>query len=917
MGVWRSVLAAGALTAALAPGARSAPVGFGDVAPTGQRLTPGAAPGALFQSLNPGLAGWPDFLAGQASAAVLSPDGSTLLILTSGFNRMAGPDGKLAPDASNEYVFVFDVSGKAPVKKQVLQIPDSYLGLVWAPDGRRFYVSGGVDDDVVEFVRSDQGFGQGRTILLGHKAGLGIDVKPEVAGLAVSPDGRRLLAANLQNDSVSLIDLERGAVVGELDLRPGATDPARTGAPGGTFPQPVLWVSNEKAYVGTLRDRELIELDVKGDVLSAGPRLKLRGQPTAMARGAGGLVYAAMDNTDGVAVLDSGSGRLVGVIATVGPGAPAGAALGGAGSNALALSPDGRALYVANGGQNAVAVIRLQPGGRGGRAVGLIPTGWYPTGVAVSRSGRTLYAVNGKSNPGPNPGNCRNVLATASSALTPCKSANQYVWQLEKAGFLTAPVPTPAALAALTSRVLANNHAGAAGRAQDAAMMAFLRGRIRHVIYVVKENRTYDQVLGDLGRGDGDPKLELFPEAIAPNHHAIARQFVDLDAFRDSGESSNTGWDWSTAARTNDFTERAGPVNYGGRGMQYDQEGGARNVNVAIGDAKARHAARARSPDDPNLLAGSAGVADLDGPDADEGEGYIWDAALKAGIGVRNWGFFGDLARYSPSEPDAIPPEREPWKSGLRVFYETNAALMTVTDPYFRGFDQAFPDYWRLKEWTREFADYERTGKAPGLMLVRLCHDHFGDFATGIDGINSVETEMADNDYAVGLLIETVAKSRFAADTLIFVVEDDAQDGPDHVDAHRSIAFIVGPYVKQGGAVVSTPYTTVNMLKTMEGVLGLKPLNLNDARAAPMTAVFDRANAKWSYKAIVPRALRATRLPLPPPGAGEAAIAPPMHTAAYWEKAMAGQNFAAEDRLDTAAFNRALWKGLKEDEAAQ
>jgi DNA-binding beta-propeller fold protein YncE len=914
VGVLRSTFLGLALTAA-ASAACAAPARFGDVAPTGQMLTPQAAPGALFQPLNPGLPRWPDYLAGQASAVALSPDGQTLLILTSGFNRLLGADGKLDPDAGNEYVFVFDVTGPTPVKRQVLQIPNSFLGLVWSPDGARFYVSGGVDDDVIEFARGDGGWRQARTIALGHKAGLGIEVKPEVAGLAISPDGRRLLASNLQNDSVSLIDLDRGAVVAELDLRPGIEDRSRAGAPGGTFPQPVIWTSDAKAYVGSLRDRELIALDIAGDAVRAGARVRLRGQPTAFAATADRrLVYAAMDNTDGVVVLDPASDRLVGAIATSGPGAPAGAALGGAGSNALALGPGGRTLYVVNGGENAVAVVRLAPGGRAGRAVGLIPTGWYPTGVSLSRDGSRLYAVNGKSNTGPNPRGCRDTLDPSPSAPSPCKTANQYVWQLEKAGFLTLPTPGPAQLERLTAQVLANNHAGAAGRAEDAAMMAFLHGRIHHVIYVVKENRTYDQVLGDLGVGDGDPKLELFPATITPNHHALARSFVDIDAFRDSGESSNTGWDWSTAARTNDFTEREAPVNYGGRGLQYDQEGGARGVNVSIGGPAARHAARAHNPVDPDLLAGSAGIADLDGPDADQGRGYIWDAALKAGLGLRNWGFFGDLARYASAEPDAIPLEREPWKSGLKVFIPTNAALAKVTDPYFRGFDQAFPDYWRLQEWKREFAGFERAGKAPGLMLVRLNHDHFGDFARGIDGINAIETEMADNDYALGMLIETVAKSRYAADTLIFVVEDDAQDGADHVDAHRSMAFVVGPYVKHG-AVVSTPYTTVSLVRTMEGVLGLKPMNLNDARAAPMTAVFDRSAARWSYRAIVPPTLRATRLPLPPPGPGEAAP-PPIHSAAYWEGAMAGQDFSVEDHLDTAAFNRALWKGMKQDAPA-
>jgi DNA-binding beta-propeller fold protein YncE len=196
-------------------------------------------------------------------------------------------------------------------------------------------------------------------------------------------------------------------------------------------------------------------------------------------------------------------------------------------------------------------------------------------------------------------------------------------------------------------------------------------------------------------------------------------------------------------------------------------------------------------------------------------------------------------------------------------------------------------------------------------MMVRLAHDHTGAFKEGLDGINSVETELADNDYAVGLLVEKVAHSPFAKDTLIVSVEDDAQDGPDHVDAHRSIAFFAGPYVKHA-AVVSTRYTTVNLLRTIEAVLGLAPMGINDALAAPMAEVFDPAQADWTFTAQVPAVLRTTQLPLPPPTSAEAACpAPAPRSSAYWAAAMAGQDFTQEDHLDTPKFNHALWRGLK------
>ena len=888
----------------------------GEMTPTGDAITPAAAPGSIFQPLNPGFADDPAFTAGQASAIAMAPDGKTLLILTSGFNLTFGASGKLIVERSMEYVFVYDIAGRAPVRREVLAIPNTFLGIAFAPDGRRFYVSGGVNDDVLEFVSGSAGFQAGRTFALGHKAGLGLAVKPEAAGLAVSPDGRRLLVANLQNDSVSLVDLGGGRVT-EQDLRPGVIDPRRVGLPGGSFPRAVAWAGDAKAYVASERDREIIALDVGADGMRVGARIETRGQPVFLLAGGKGRLYAAIDNSDGVAVIDTGSDRLVETIPTSAPAGMLDRRLGGAGSNALALAPDGRSLLVSNGGENAIAVVALGAPGQS-RVVGLIPTGWYPTGVAMRPDGGQIYAVNGKSNAGPNPRGCRHNLKVGAGAEATCQAANQYVWQREKAGFLTIPTPSGAGLGAMTLQVALNDRFPNAVAADgSAATMAFLRGHIHHVIYIVKENRTYDQILGDLEVGNGDPALAIFPRAMTPNQHALARDFVDLDAFFDSGESSNTGWNWTTAARTNDFTEREAPVNYAGRGLQYDQEGDNRNLNMGLASSAERVVQDPLGPTDPNILPGARDVAAPDGPDDDEGQGYIWDAAMRAGLSVRNWGFYGDLALYERQAGSLRTPRiREPFKSGVKVFVPAKASLMAVSDPYFRGFDQGFPDYWRFKEWEREFDGFVAAGKAPALMMVRLPHDHTGDFADGIDGIGSVETELADNDYAVGLLVQKVAQSPLARDTLIFVIEDDAQDGPDHVDAHRSIALIAGPYVKHG-AVVSTRYDTVDLVRTIEDILGFGPMGLNDALAAPMSAVFDTSQVDWSFSAQVPAVLRSTTLPLPPPNATTQARSscPAPHSAAYWAAAMTGQDFSVEDRLDTGAFNLALWRGFRADAA--
>ena len=242
---------------------------------------------------------------------------------------------------------------------------------------------------------------------------------------------------------------------------------------------------------------------------------------------------------------------------------------------------------------------------------------------------------------------------------------------------------------------------------------------------------------------------------------------------------------------------------------------------------------------------------------------------------------------------------------------------MNDSDPYYREYDMDLPDYWRFKEWENEFDEYARKGRLPSLSLIELPHDHFGQFGTAIDGVNTPETQMADNDYALGLIVEKVARSRFADDTLIFVVEDDAQDGPDHVDSQRSVGYVIGPYVKQG-AVVSRHYSNPSMLRTIADILGFEPMGLQVALAEPMD-VFDRSEKHWDYRAIVPEVLRTTQLPLPMRTAANSLpltdtvkrFAVPRHNAAYWAEKMAGQDFRREDNLDTERFNRVLWEGLK------
>jgi DNA-binding beta-propeller fold protein YncE len=622
-------------------------------------------------------------------------------------------------------------------------------------------------------------------------------------------------------------------------------------------------------------------------------------------------LVAAEDNADRLAFVDLRSGRLVAEPRLALPASLAAPRLGkGLNPNGLATTADGR-LLVTLGGINALAVLSADIGDNPVQA--LVPTGWYPSAVATSADGRRVFVVNRKSPPGPNPKGCSPELAVYRGQPNACDSANQYILQLEKAGLLEFPMPQGPALATTTVQVAENiGLPGAAERAAAEARMAVIRKRVKHVVFIIKENRTYDQVLGDLDIGNGDPHLAILGSALSPNHHRLARQFVTLDNFYVSGEVSATGWAWSTAGRATDLLEKTAPINYAGRGLAYESEESDRFIYTQQTAAE-RHATNPKLSTDRDLLPGPALVTAPD-PEDDilPNQGYLWNAAIRAGESVRNYGF-ADASIYDTGVPGEVPVVREPFKEKRRVYTPGDRLLAPFSDPYFRGFDQKLADYWRVLEWQREYDLQEAAGTLPQLTLLRLAHDHFGDFDKAIDGVNTVETQMADNDYSLGLVVERIARGKAADSTLIFVIEDDAQNGADHVDARRSTAFIIGPYVRQK-ALVSTRYTTLNILRTIEAVMGLKPLGLNDALAMPMADVFDPAQSQWNYRAEAAAILRTTQLPISRDRFRDtqksASTNCPGRSAAYWTAAMTGENFRMEDRLDPVAFNSALWRGL-------
>jgi len=654
----RSVLLKAALLAMLLFDASSAVAVDETWLPTGQFITPLAAPGAKFDPLALELPVIGHAVAGQAVTTALSPDGRSLFVLTSGYNLWHDPQGKVIPEASSEHLFVYDVSTGSPIFRQAVAVPNAFGGLAIATDGTTIYVGGGSDDSVVTLRRDAQNnWSKARpTWKLTHVAGNAVIkyaavLKPAAAGLALTADGNRIVLANYENDSITIFDAIRDKALTdtiqtgtELDLRPGKSDPAQQGVPGGEFPNWVAIKGNDVAYVSSVRDRELVVVAL-GDKPKVTERVKLKGNPTRLLFNRDqSRLYVAEDNSDLVAILDTTTNTLVGSVKVMPSDSSTGGPRPGASPNGLALSPDEKTLYTTDGGINAVSVISLegQP-----RLVGLIPTAWQPNAVSVSTDGKMLYVANGKCPAGPSPRNCMKVSKPGSQCPSGDQAggANQSIWNLTTGGLQTIPIPGGDVLNRMTEQVEHNNGFSDVETSDDRQVMDFLRRNIKHVIYIVRENRTFDQILGDLPGVNGDPALVQFDSTMTPNAHALAQNFVALDAFFDSGEVSGDGWAWSTAARTTDAVERQIPVNTAGRGMTYDEEGTSRGVNVALSMAE-REAADPLARKDPDLLPGIANETAPDGPNGEFQQGYIWNAALRAKLSVRNYGFFLDIDRY-------------------------------------------------------------------------------------------------------------------------------------------------------------------------------------------------------------------------------------------------------------------------------
>jgi len=929
--------------------------------PPGLFVTPTAPlTSAIQQALNPGMANYPSFVAGEAVKAVVSPDGKTLAILTAGQNSLYNASGVLDTAASTQFIFLYNVAGAnktSPVLLQVIQQLNAHVGLVWAPNSQTLYAAGGCDDAVYAYTNNGSSFVQSAKISFGHapngclsnaanSTGLGLIVEPNVAGLAITADGKTLVAANNYNDSISVIDIASNAVRYEYDVRPYSTSGAAGGTKGGTFPYSVVMNGNI-AYVGADRDREVVVVNVSNPTAgSFVARIQLDGNPNGMTLSAdGSTLYVAQDNQDQVAVIKTSANTISNKIDTRGPaylGLPASTT--GAAPTAVTINPANNTLYAVNAGSNSVAVIPLS-GPNALTTTGLIPTAYDPTDIAFSADGSWMYIVNGKSDQGPNPGYGFGNLALIKYLTYPggnlaeynkLKANNQYQFQLEHATLVSAQVPGSGDLTGLTSAVAANNAYSVTPPATDAQVMSFLHSKIQHIIYVVKENRTFDQILGDLGNGsNGDPTLTLFGKRVTPSFHSMAQNFVTLDNFMDPGDGSMDGWSWSMRGRVTNTETLSQQINYAfvNRGLSYEGEGQNRNIPANLNTTAARDfffdptgattpystLTSSQKGGTANILAGDGDHAATDGPTGYQ-QGYIFNAVLNAGGTVRNYGWMA----YTPGSIGTIAnPISDPFAAGVIQTTTSNQVLYQngFYDPYFRAFDMAYPDLWRFNEWNREFQQFVANKNLPSLQMIRgLSHDHTGSFSSALAGVNTPELQQADNDYAVGLLVQTVAKSPYASNTLIIIIEDDSQDGADHVDSHRATTYLVGPYVRHN-TVVSTRYSQPSVLRTIEDILGTEHINLNTYYSRPMADVFDiTSSPNWTFTAIASTLLKSTSLNL---AASQAAASQakvqfakgpdlkPTHDAKYWAAKTRNFDFSGEDRVPTDLYNKILWVGMK------
>ena len=692
-----------------------------------------------------------------------------------------------------------------------IEIKKSWLGLHFSADEKYLYASGGNDNWILQYAVVNKKLQLKDSIKLGDKW----PNKISPAGIEIDDAKNLMYVVTKDNNSLYIINLTNKKIVQQVTLSAEAYTC-------------LLSADKKQLYISVWGDKKIAVFNTAEKKITNSINVGDHPNELCLSKN-GNYLFVANANDNSVSVINTQQQKVIETLtASLYPDAPQGSA-----TNGLALSTEEKMLFIANADNNCLAVFDVsQPGNS--KSKGFIPVGWYPTCVKVI--GKKIFVTNGKgfssfANPkGPRP------VKKRVKHQSDDEDGPQYIGGLMKGTMSIIDMPSEKHLAVYSQQVYKNTPytkekellaKGEAGN--PIPQKVGDKSPIKYVFYIVKENRTYDQVLGDVKEGNGDTSLVLFGEKITPNQHKLVKEFVLLDNFYVDGEVSADGHNWSLGAYANDYLEKNWVTSYGGRGGTYDAEG-TREI-------------------------------------ANNKEGFIWDHCKRAGVSFRTYGEFAD-----------------DYKANIPV-------LENHFCKYYTSWDESVRDTTRVGQWKRDFDSLVAINALPQLNTLRLINDH----TQGMSLNNPTPfAHVADNDLAVGMFIEYLSKSKVWNESVVFIVEDDAQNGPDHVDAHRTTAYVAGPHVKRN-FVDHTPYTTSGMLRTMELILGLAPMSQYDAAATPMWRCF---TAKADFTAF-------TALP------ANVNLADKNTVNNILAERSAQFDFSKEDRAPDLEFSEVIWKGVK------
>jgi len=750
----------------------------------------------------------------------LSPAGRSLPLGDLPLNMQLSSSGKLLAVTNNgqstQSVQLIDPKNEKLLDEAVVK--KSWYGLAFSGDEKKLYASGGNDNWILVFNIANNKLGTPDTIKLAPNAWPKNKVCP--TGMVTNKSNSRLYSVTKEDSTLYIIDPDKKDILKQVKL------PAEAYSC-------VLSPDEKTLYISLWGGDMLGFYNIATQTLST---IKTSSHPNELLLDKKGkFLYVADANDNAVSVVNTTTHKIIETIST----ALYPTRLTGSTSNGLALSPNGKTLYIANADNNCLAVFDVTVPGSS-KSKGFIPVGWYPTNVKML--GNKILVSNGKgfssmANPrGPQPVKKTDNSGYKQGAIN---SREQYIGGLFKGTLSFINTPTDAELKTYTKQVYANTPFSAkvekTAKGEEGNPIPRRVGEkspIKYVFYIIKENRTYDQVLGDMPQGNGDTSLCIFGNKVTPNHHAIANEFVLLDNFYVDAEVSADGHNWSMAAYATDFVEKTWPTSYGGRGGNYDFEG-------------TRKAAYPR-------------------------DGFIWDYCKRAGISYRTYGEFVS--------------DGNPGKASLKSL----EGHFCQKSP---GFDLSVKDVKRTEIWAHDFDSLLTINAVPHFNTVRISNDHTSGQRKGaISPIAAV----GDNDLAIGQFIEHLSHSPIWKESVVFILEDDAQNGPDHIDAHRSPVFVAGPYVKRN-AVIHGMYSTSGVLRTMELILGLPPMSQYDAAAMPL---YDCFTSKPDF---TPYTAKAAQVDLE------------QRNIAVNESSKRSElfNFAKEDAAPDIELNEVVWKYVK------